>query len=45
MYSRGVKLWVKAEVDGVRLKLKKLFRLGPKPAAPALPADALTHPT
>jgi hypothetical protein len=30
MSARGVKLWIKAEVDGVRLKLKRLFRLGPK---------------
>jgi flavin-dependent dehydrogenase len=36
MYARGVKLWVKAEINGVRLRLKKLFRLGPKPVAAAV---------
>jgi len=36
MYARGVKLWMLAELDALRLKLKKLFHLSPKPATPAL---------
>jgi hypothetical protein len=36
MYMRGIGLWLRAEVDGVRLKLKKLLRLAPKPAPPAI---------
>jgi hypothetical protein len=42
MYARGIKLWLWAEVDGVRLRLKKLLRLAPKPAAPAM---SKAHPT
>ncbi|MDB5321295.1 MAG: dependent oxidoreductase [Phycisphaerales bacterium] len=38
MYARGIKLWLFAEIDGVRLKLKKIFRLRPKSA------PAATHP-
>jgi flavin-dependent dehydrogenase len=34
MYARGIKLWMLAEADGLRLKLKKLLRLTPKPATP-----------
>jgi flavin-dependent dehydrogenase len=40
MYTRGIKLWLKAEVDGVRLKLKKLLRLGPKRAEAPDPTPA-----
>jgi flavin-dependent dehydrogenase len=39
MYARGIKLWVYAELDGLRLKLKKLlrFRRRPRPVACDLP--------
>jgi flavin-dependent dehydrogenase len=44
MYARGIKLWIVAEIDGVRLKLKKLLRLRPK-AAPAPTASTQTAPS
>jgi hypothetical protein len=44
MYARGIKLWMWAELDGVRLKFKKLLRLGPRrmPAPLATSAAART---
>jgi flavin-dependent dehydrogenase len=44
MYARGIKLWMWAELDGVRLKFKKLLRLGPRrmPAPVATTAAART---
>jgi hypothetical protein len=48
MYARGFKLWMRAEIDGVRLRVKKLLRIGravgrdgaagPAPAHPLAPA-------
>ena len=40
MALRGVKLWLYAELDGVRLSLKKLLRGKPAAAAPPMPAPA-----
>ena len=40
MALRGVKLWLYAELDGVRLALKRLFRGKPAPAPPPMPAAA-----
>jgi len=47
MYGRGIKLWIFAEVDGLRLKLKKLFRLRPKrtPSPVATAAQVRPSPT
>lgn len=41
MYGRGIKLWMWAELDGLRLKFKKLLRLGRK-GVPALPPPVAT---
>lgn len=40
MALRGVKLWLYAELDGVRLSLKRLFRGKPAAEAPPMPAAA-----
>ena len=40
MAARGVKLWLYAELDGVRLNLKKLFRGKPAADIPPMAAAA-----
>lgn len=40
MALRGMKLWLYAELDGVRLALKRLFRGKPAAAPPPMPAAA-----
>ncbi|MBP9142929.1 MAG: NAD(P)/FAD-dependent oxidoreductase [Thermoanaerobaculia bacterium] len=40
MALRGVKLWLYAELDGLRLGLKKLFRGKPAASVPPMPAAA-----
>ncbi|MEO8197170.1 MAG: tryptophan 7-halogenase, partial [Thermoanaerobaculia bacterium] len=44
MALRGVKLWLYAELDGVRLSLKKLFRGKPAETAPPMPASSADKP-
>ena len=41
MALRGLRLWLVAELDGVRLGLKKLFRGKPVAAAPPVPTPAV----
>ena len=40
MALRGLKLWLYAELDGLRLGLKKLFRGKPAASVPPMPAAA-----
>ena len=40
MALRGVKLWLYAELDGLRLSVKKLFRGKPAASVPPMPAAA-----
>jgi flavin-dependent dehydrogenase len=44
MAGRGFKIWAKAEVDGLRLGVKRLFSRGEVTAAPAMPPPAVSPP-
>jgi hypothetical protein len=37
MYGRGIKIWLQAEIDAVRLRIKKIFR---RPATAATPMNS-----
>jgi flavin-dependent dehydrogenase len=44
MYARGIRLWMSAELDALRLRAKKLIGLRPKPQPGAEPSPAAVTP-
>jgi hypothetical protein len=44
MALRGARLWLTAELDGLRLQLEKWLRRGPRPQPVAGPVGAPTAP-
>jgi hypothetical protein len=45
MAARAVKLWMLAELDGLRLHARRALGLGPRPAPAPSPAPEATPPT